>query len=249
MAGILLTACSGTCSTNTAARVPSPSAATAAPSQAATTPALGGCSTDIPSSTTNPAPVTPPPPLATPNLINNPGADAETGAPSNIEVVNPSGWTVRAGQPTAVQYGATGGFPTMADPGPPARGANFFAGGNVACSELIQVVDLSSRATDIDASKANFVLSGWLGGFSSQDDFAIVTLTFAPAPPASATYQIGPVLQPERQGQTGLFYRAVSGAVAPGARTATIVIQMTRFVGTYNDGSADGLALQLGSSA
>jgi len=250
MAGILLTACSGTCATNTGAGVQSPSAATAAPSQGVTTPALGSCPTEVPSSsTTNPSSATPPSPLATSNLINNPGADAETGAPSNNEVVNPSGWTVRAGQPTAVQYGADGGFPTPNDPGPPARGANFFAGGNVACSELVQVIDLSSRATDIDASKVTFVLSGWLGGYSGQDDFAIVTLTLGPTPSSLATYRIGPVLQPERQGQTGLFYRATSGTVAPGARTATIVIQMTRFAGTYNDGSADSLALQLGTSS
>jgi hypothetical protein len=245
MAGILLTACAGT-STTAAVRSPSPSAVVSATAQGVATPGLGSCPTAIPaSSTTSSSPVTPPSPLSTPNLINNPGADADTGAPSNNEVVNPSGWSVQAGQPTAIQYGATGGFPGASDPGPPDRRANFFSGGNAACSELIQAIDLSSRATDIDARKLTFVLSGWLGGFSTQDDFAIVMVSFAPAPSGNSTFQIGPILPSERQGQTGLFYRAASSNVPAGARTATILIQMTRFEGTYDDGSADSLGLQL----
>jgi hypothetical protein len=53
------------------------------------------------------------------------------------------------------------------------------------------------------------------------------------------------VLHSDRQGQTGLVYRATSGAVPAGTRTATILIQMTRFDFTYDDGYADSLALQL----
>jgi hypothetical protein len=246
VAGILLAACAGT-STNGGASSPSPSAApTATPSEAVTTSGSGSCPTDLQSaSTASPSAGTPPSELATPNLINNPGADIDTGAASNDEVDSPSGWTAQAGQPTAVQYGASGGFPAATDPGPSDRGANFFAGGNAACSELIQVVDLSSRATEIDSGRVTFALSGWLGGFSNQDDLAIVIVTFAPAPSGTASFQIGPVLQSERQGQTGLLYRAISGTVPAGARQATILIQMTRFEGTYDDGSADSLALQL----
>ncbi len=63
----------------------------------------------------------------TSNLIVN--GDAESGVGGNGgEVASVPDWTT-SGNFTVVSYDAGGGFPTPSDPGPPDRGANFFAGG------------------------------------------------------------------------------------------------------------------------
>jgi len=55
------------------------------------------------------------------NLVTNGGAEADVGAPDSSHVVKPTGWTT-TGQFTAVQYGASGGFPDTTSPGPADRG-------------------------------------------------------------------------------------------------------------------------------
>src|ERR1700761_1059925 len=62
------------------------------------------------------------------NLLANPGAEAGPGAPDSATIDPPPGWTV-TGDTTAVQYGASGGFPTTDDSAKLGGGANFFAGG------------------------------------------------------------------------------------------------------------------------
>ena len=88
------------------------------------------------------------------------------------------GWTLAQGTSfTAVQYGATGGFPTALDKGPKNRRTNFFAGGpdDVSPIEIAtQTVDVSKYAGTIDLGVVDSYLVGWLGGSSSQADNAML---------------------------------------------------------------------------
>ncbi len=179
-------------------------------------------------------------------LIVNGDAEAEPGAPSNSEVVKPSGWET-TGDFTVVQYGASGGFPDANSPGPQGRGNNFFAGGNTALSTASQTIDLSPDAATIAAGQAHFDLSGWLGGYAGQADAASVRLQFRNAAgallPGGAF--LGPVSAEMRHGLTGLLQREATGLVPPTARSAQVLITITRREGNYNDGSVDNLSLVL----
>lgn len=55
-------------------------------------------------------------------------------------------------------------------------GGNHYSGGRTAISSLVQTIDLSSFAGDIDSGKGvRFTLSASLGGYKRQDDHAVVT--------------------------------------------------------------------------
>lgn len=184
-------------------------------------------------------------PLFATNLLVNGNAEADTGAPDNNTIVTPTGWTT-TGQFTSVQYGASGGFPDNTSPGPTDRRKNFFAGGNVALSTAAQTVSLSAIAASIDTGARSFVLSAWLGGYSTQDDNATVTVVFQNATAATlATYTIGPATQADRGGNTAFVYKSASASVPVGTRAAIVTITATRLQGTYNDGYADDVSLVL----
>jgi hypothetical protein len=179
------------------------------------------------------------------NLVVNGDAESDTGAPSNSQVVKPTGWTT-TGEFTAVQYGASGGFPDKTSPGPSDRGKNFFGGGNVAKSTTTQTIDLSSGRQAIDSGGVTYVLTGWLGGYSAQADNAQVTVTFLSAAGGSlGSGRIGPVTPADRHGATGFFKRTATGSVPAQARAARVVITATRFEGSYNDGYSDDVSLFL----
>jgi hypothetical protein len=184
------------------------------------------------------------------NLIVN--GDAETGAGSSdgYSVVLVPGWTTQ-GNFTVVQYAAGGGFPDVNTPGPAERGANFFAGGPVnVASSATQTIDLSSYAAAIDTGRQTYTLSGYFGGWSSQGDNATLTINFkdtANQPLGTAT--IGPVTNVERGNQTAFFNRTINGLVPAQSRNVEVSLQMTRYLGLYNDGYADNLFLGLGSAS
>jgi hypothetical protein len=179
------------------------------------------------------------------NLVVNGDAESDTGAPSNNQVVKPTGWTT-TGEFTAVQYGASGGFPDKTSPGPSDRGKNFFGGGNVVKSTATQTVDLSSGAQAIDSGGVTYLLAGWLGGYSGQADNAQVTVTFLNASGSSlGSGRIDPLTPADRHGTTGFFKRTATGSVPAQARAARVVITATRFEGTYNDGYSDDVSLVL----
>lgn len=182
-----------------------------------------------------------------PNLIKNPGADAAAGSTDGSVVTVPNWRPPAASKFTAVQYGAAGGFPTVADPGPPNRGANFFAGGpGAAVSKASQVVSLQAYATSINAGTARFTVLGYFGGFGSQEDAAALTVAWIDAGGATiSTVTIGGVTAADRADVTGLLKRSARGSVPVGAARAKLTLTMTRNAGTYNDGYADALSLRL----
>jgi hypothetical protein len=176
------------------------------------------------------------------NLIVNGNAEAAIGSADGTPVATP-GW-ISTGEATAVEYGVSGG-PGLTDPGPADRGLNFFSGGwSDATSSLTQTVTVSQFSSTIDANQVTYVLSGWLGGYWTQDDSATLTVTFQNAAGVVlGTGSIGPVLASDRASATGLLVRSSTGAVPPGTRTVLVVLSLNRAAGTANDGSADNLSL------
>jgi hypothetical protein len=180
------------------------------------------------------------------NLIRDPGAERAKpdAAGGKVKV---AGWTVAKGiMFTAVAYGAPE-FPGRHSPGPKVRGKNFFAGGpSGTTSGATQIDPLAADARLIGSGKAVFRLSAFLGGFSTQSDFATLTVTWETAKGKILGHAtIGPVTQAQRKGVTGLLRRSKGGAVPASATRAVIRLHMVRKAGEYVDGYADNLSLTI----
>lgn len=179
------------------------------------------------------------------NLLANGGAEAERGFAGCADVPDAalSGWD-DPGWMTAVCYGGAMGFPTPDDPGPPDRGESFFCGGRTEGTSIArQRIDLTPLAAEL--AGARYRLSGWLGGFASQEDSARVRLSFEDAAGRPLFEDgIGPVSAAERGGRTALALRRTEGEVPAGARSATVVLEASATEG-FCDGYADELSLVL----
>jgi hypothetical protein len=182
---------------------------------------------------------------STGNLIVNGDAEAAVGSTDGQPVATP-GWTI-TGNATAITWGASGGYPITTDPGPSDRGKNFLAGGpSDELSTLSQTISLASYGNAFAGGSVTFALSAYLGGFSSQEDNAVLALSFRNAGGAEiSTTSIGPVTAAERVDATGLLLRKTTGAVPPAARSVVVTLTMTRLEGSANDGYADNLSLVL----
>ncbi|MEW5770153.1 MAG: PEP-CTERM sorting domain-containing protein [Pseudomonadota bacterium] len=171
------------------------------------------------------------------NLIVN--GDAEAGV---------SGWTaLDMDTPLfiTVEYGDNWVQPT--EPGPADRGLLLFAGASgFNYSGGYQVLDLSANAADIATGKVGFQLSGWLGGWTTQSDNAILMASFQDAGGNELGFaQLGPVMPEDRGNATGLVYR-MDGGFLPGA-TAQVEfkLDMERLNSYDNDGYADNLSFTM----
>jgi hypothetical protein len=183
-------------------------------------------------------------PYGTNRLVNG-NAEAGIAGPGHPTTVAIPGWTVAGGMST-IGYSVGGGYPTATSPGPSARGAAFFSGGTAATATLTQTVSLSTTATDVDAGSVDYALTGWLGGYLTQTDYAKVVITFKNSGGTSlGTAQIGPVTPADRGDVTGLLQRTAAGGVPVGARSITVTVTAARDSGTNNDGYADNLSLVL----
>ena len=172
------------------------------------------------------------------------GINSATGAPLPGPTPVP-GWTTSSAF-TVVPYSAGGGFPAAGDPGPPDRSNQFFAGGNAATSTATQDIDVSANAADINAGKVTMDLSGWLGGFVSDPDVAILNVTYLDGGSMSlGAMIIGPVSPADRNNVTGLFLRNKSVPVPANTVTLRVTLTMTRTSGAFNDGYADSLSVVL----
>src|SRR5690242_6026380 len=169
------------------------------------------------------------------NLVVNPGAEA--AAPPALP-----GWTVTAPF-ESVDYGNSGGFPASAPDG----GANFFAGGDTGQggeSSATQVIDVSGAAPEIDAGTVTATLSALEGGFSTQTDFATVTLRYLDASGQSIDLiSLAPVTEADRGGVTELLPRSDAGKVPGGTRALQVTIVADNFEGSYDDGYADNVSV------
>ncbi|MBC9711259.1 phosphoesterase [Streptomyces sp. TRM66268-LWL] len=184
------------------------------------------------------------------NLVVN--GDAEAGPGGSADpVASVPGWRIAQGAPALIAYSLGGGYPTPADPGPGQRGSRFFSGGNSPRTALVQDVALPARGTTgpraVDAGRVRYALSGWLGGYATQEDGARLSVEFRAADSTPLALSVlGPVSSAERLGRTALVECRAEAAVPPGARSARVLLVFTRSGGgTSNDGYADALSLTL----
>lgn len=187
------------------------------------------------------------------NLVVN--GDAESGAGGTADPVSKvPGWKVAQGAPALIAYSLGGGYPTASDPGPARRGSRFYSGGNSPRTALVQDIDLPRSGPTgrraVDAGKVRYTLAGWLGGFAGQDDGARLSVEFRDAKGTPVALSVlGPVSAADRQGKTGLLERTAEAAVPPTARSARVLLVLTRSGGgTSNDGYADALSLTLSAT-
>ncbi|MEV8392096.1 MULTISPECIES: phosphoesterase [unclassified Streptomyces] len=189
------------------------------------------------------------------NLLVN--GDAERGPGGSAEPVSAvHGWVVREGAPALIGYDVGNGYPTPADPGPaPAhRGSRFFSGGNSPRTALVQDVTLPAAGAvgraAVDAGRVRYAVSGWLGGYATQEDGARLSVEFRDGRGTPVALSVlGPVTAAERGGRTALVERTAEAAVPPGARSARVLLVFTRAgSGVSNDGYADAISLTLKAS-
>lgn len=180
------------------------------------------------------------------NLIINGDAESDAGSATGGIIGPVTGFTT-VGNFTVTKYGASSGFPLVTDPGPFDRGLNFFSGGpSNAASSAQQLINVASIASSIDLGSTRYQLSGFLGGFSSQGDHAVLTASFLDDQNAPLGFAaIGPVTNIDRNNATGLLERNTDGFVPVGTRSIEIALALTRAAGSFNDGYADNLSLKL----
>ena len=171
------------------------------------------------------------------NILVNPGA--EDGL---------TGWT-GTGDPMAISYSYGGGYPTLATPmipEPADRGQFFFAGGRSPLSTISQTIDLSFLDTERDAYK--FLVSGWMGGFANQGDWAKIDIHFLAEDSSNlASFTLGPVTNIDRNDITSFLYREFVGKLPLKAASVTFTVTFSRIFsgGPDNDGYADELSFMV----
>lgn len=166
------------------------------------------------------------------NLLFN--GDAESDVPGG----SAPGWTFSSGFLVDF-YG--GGNLAVNDPGPAARGKNFFYGGFSGQSSATATVDLSKCSGLIERQAVTLKVSGFLGGFASQDDNMVVRFGIEQGASITKELTLGPVLAADRSNTSGLVLREASTLLPKG--TCSLLVQMTatRTAGASNDAYADNL--------
>lgn len=99
----------------------------------------------------------------------------------------------------------------------------------------------------IDNHQIRFNFSAWMGGFRSQNDNAVASLTFIDQSNqrVGSAVTIGPVLAVHRINKTSILFRQTSGFVPAGARSFMVMVTLGPGDGTYNNGFIDNIAVLL----
>ncbi|MBO0834302.1 MAG: hypothetical protein J2P28_02140 [Actinobacteria bacterium] len=211
------------------------------------------------------------------NLISDPGAESTTPFPADYGLSRaqaneqePDCWTISSqsanpgGILDALAYVPQTGNGQSSKPANPAtsdpnKGTNLFYGGiasgpTSADSNVFtfgtQTIDLSG----LDVAGQNFSLSAYLGGTTTQSDFAEVTVTFennsGTVLEPNVPFEVGPVTPAMRGNATSLIPEKTTGVV-PASTAKAVVTITTEQVGAGpadDDGMADDVNLTIGSS-
>ena len=178
------------------------------------------------------------------NLIVNPGAEAGPPEANENLTVDIPGWS-RTGQFDVVAY-----TDSESDLSPTTDGGNnhFTGGPSTALSVGYQYIDVSGAASLVDKGTVQYALAAELGGYSSQEDNAVLDVQFQDwSGNVLGEGKLGPVTAEDRDGNSGLLPRSTNGAVPAGTRRIYVTLTMTRTAGSYDDGLADNLSLTLSS--
>jgi hypothetical protein len=175
-------------------------------------------------------------------LVDGNGSAASCSQSGYDETTDP-GWMITSGDPNVVCYANDGGFPGSSVPGAQ-PGAGYFTGGQRGSSSMTQTVNVSADASAIDGGTATYNLSGWLGGWSSQNDRAGVAATFLNSAGGSVgSTQIGPVTAADRGNTTEFLQRSATGTIPAGTRSIRVDVNFTWTAGQTTDGYAEDLSL------
>ena len=179
------------------------------------------------------------------NLLVNP--DAETGlcTQSGYDAMTVPGWTVTAGSPDSVCYGAIG-FPKPGVPGSPDRGRAFFSGGATGDGSMTQTLSVAPAADRIDGGGVQYRASGWLGGWAGQNDRSTVTISFLDNHGKLLGSDIlQTATNTDRGGVTGLQERSTGGWLPSRTRAVIVSVAFTWTAGNTTDGYVDDLSFTL----
>ncbi|MEE4546851.1 hypothetical protein V2S66_33405 [Streptomyces sp. V4-01] len=189
------------------------------------------------------------------NLIANPGAEHSTavtdlGAPSGDTQYVPDCW--QASSPMDAP-GAV--LESLASSVPGQTGSRTFYGGYDYDSPQISVVNITTTATQmidvgsLDAGGKSYTLTGAIGGYTTQGDYATVTAAFEDGQGATlGTAAIGPVNAAQRGNATSLVPEAAVGTVPAGTEKILVTVASTGVSAGYGiDGRADDLDLTIAS--
>ncbi|SDN08455.1 NHL domain-containing protein [Actinacidiphila guanduensis] len=187
------------------------------------------------------------------NLVENPGAEDFTavtalGAPDGDPQDVPDCWTATSpmNAPGAV-------LESYASSTPGQSGSRAFYGGYDYDSPQISVVGVTTTATQtvdvsaLDAGGKSFSLTGAIGGYTTQGDYATVTAAFEGADGTTlGSAVLGPVDSAHRGGVTSLVPRAAVGTVPAGTQKVLVTIASTGVSAGYGiDGRADSIDLRI----
>ncbi|CAF3689725.1 unnamed protein product [Adineta steineri] len=179
-------------------------------------------------------------------LVN--GAAENGPCSANASIVYPKGWNYN-GSITQEYYNSSEAEVLSTDPGPNNRGDCFFYGGPLSPSvtSMWQYVNMTGSIDPvlIDNQTVYFNFTAWLGGYEEQQDNAQATSTFLnqTSQQVGSSFTLGPVTNIQRSNQTSLLFRSSNGLVPVGTRSCLVMIKITIFQGTDNDGSIDNIHL------
>lgn len=211
--------------------------------------------------------------LTSGNLLVNGDAESGDASGTGYSAVTVPGWQM-VGTPTVVKYGQFRDLPSvLTTPVPvlpdilrffgfafpstaPAGGGNqFFGGGPVSSTQLIQSVDLNQNANlrgEIDGGNVQYNLSALLGGMMWDPSEASITIDFLDQNKASlATNQIGPVTYLDHFLSTGLQERETSGTIPVGTYSAVVKVifnDLNPSLDHYNNAYADNISFSISSN-
>ena len=211
------------------------------------------------------------------NLIADPGAESTSPFPADYGLAKsqaneqePDCWTISSqsanpgGILSALPYVPPTGNGQSSKPANPAttnpnKGVNLFFGGITTgpTSANTNVFTFGTQTIDLrglGVAGQNFLLSAYLGGTTTQSDFAEVSVSFEDTSgdvlEPNVPFEVGPVTPAMRGNATSLIPEKTTGVVPPGAAKAVVTIT-TEQVGAGpadDDGMADDINLTIGPS-
>jgi hypothetical protein len=108
-------------------------------------------------------------------------------------------------------------------------------------------ISLASIQAAVNRGKVRYILSGYFGGDTTQNDTAQLHMFFeTDAGAFKGEAIVGNVTPADRQNQTGLLYRKVTGFIPTGTQDINLLLQAGQMSGSdYRTGYADNLSLVL----
>ena len=129
------------------------------------------------------------------------------------------------------------------------RGNCCFYGYNATRTSMWQITNITDPIDiqNIDNQSVGFNLSAWLGGYGSQNDHVVVSVTFFNQTLDQINNQTNlPVVRAsDRENKTKLVFRNVTGHVPTSTRFLKVTVEIILTDGTWNNGYVDNIALVL----